>query len=123
MISFTCNNPGNNISKIKGKQMKRLTLIPLELLFWVFALVGLGFAEPEIHGQVQHFTLCPLANMGIDWCPGCGLGRSITQFLNGNIEASLAHHWLGIPALFIILLRVWTLFKMEFRRFKNYKLI
>lgn len=103
--------------------MKRLTLIPLELLFWVSALLGLAFAEPEIHGHVHHFTLCPLANMGIEWCPGCGLGRSITQLLNGNIEASLAHHWFGIPAVLIILFRVWALFKLELNKFKGYKLI
>ena len=103
--------------------MKRLTSVPLELLFWVSAFLGLAFAEPEIHGQVQHFTLCPLANLGIKWCPGCGLGRSITQLLNGNVEASLAHHWFGIPALFIILLRIRVLFKMELQRVKGYKLI
>ncbi|MEJ7557001.1 MAG: DUF2752 domain-containing protein [Pedobacter sp.] len=100
--------------------MKRLGSIPLELLFWVASLIGLALAEPEIHGHAQHFTLCPLANLGFQWCAGCGIGRSITQLFQGNIEESLAHHWFGIPALTIILFRIWTLSKL---RFKSYKLI
>ena len=96
--------------------MKYFKSFPIELFFWTTALVLLATSNAHEH----HFTLCPLANLGYEgWCPGCGLGRSITQLLNGNIEASLAHHWFGIPALFIILLRVWALLRMEFKRFKK----
>jgi len=103
--------------------MKWFTSIPVEFLFWVAALVGLAITEPEIHGHVHHFTLCPLANLGMEWCPGCGIGRAITQLLHGNIEASLAHHWFGIPALLIIFCRVWTLLRMQLRSYKYYKII
>jgi hypothetical protein len=103
--------------------MKRLSLMPVELLFWVASLIGLALAEPEIHGHVHHFTLCPLANMGIQWCAGCGIGRSITQLLHGNIEESLAHHWFGIPALAILLFRIRTLGKLQLKSYKNFKFI
>lgn len=93
--------------------MKTLGHIPLELVFWVLALVMLATAAPVEPGHVHHFTLCPLANMGFDWCPGCGIGRSITQLFHGNVSASIAHHWFGIPALVIILCRIVALIKLR----------
>lgn len=92
--------------------MKTLSHIPLELGFWVLALVMLATAAPVEPGHAQHFTLCPLANMGFDWCPGCGIGRSITQLFHGNVAASIGQHWFGIPALGIILWRIVVLIKL-----------
>jgi len=103
--------------------MKMLTYIPVELIFWVAALTGLFLAEPEVQKHMDHFTLCPLANLGMTWCPGCGIGRSITQLLHGNLEASLAFHWFGIPALVIILCRIWSLLAWHMKNYKEYKLI
>lgn len=73
------------------------------------ALILLYCSRPGTH----HFTLCPLANMGFDWCPGCGLGRSIALLLHGEVEASLATHWLGIPALLVLMHRVYILIKQQ----------
>ncbi|RZK71849.1 MAG: DUF2752 domain-containing protein [Pedobacter sp.] len=95
--------------------MKRLSHTPVELLFWVAALLMLAIAEPELPSQAHHFTICPLANLGISWCPGCGIGRSITQLLHGNLEESFAHHWFGVPALIIISTRVWSLSKLQLK--------
>ena len=103
--------------------MKRLTYIPLELLFWVSALIGLAVAKEEIHGHGSHSTLCLLANLGFDWCPGCGIGRAITHLLHGNLEASFAHHMLGVPALIIILFRIRELIMLQVKWYKNYKLL
>ncbi|WP_229738715.1 DUF2752 domain-containing protein [Parapedobacter pyrenivorans] len=69
------------------------------------ALILLYFSNPHSH----HFTLCPLENAGIDWCPGCGLGRSISLFMHGEIQASFRMHWLGIPAFFVIAHRIYRL--------------
>ena len=93
--------------------MKTLSHISLELVFWILALVLLATATPVELGQVHHFTLCPLANMGFDWCPGCGIGRSITQLFHGNVSASIGQHWFGIPALAIILYRIVVLIKLS----------
>lgn len=75
---------------------------PLELLIWISALVILAFNNPAAH----HYTLCPLNQLGFTWCPGCGLGRSISSLLNFDISTSFKHHWFGIPALIILLNRI-----------------
>ncbi|HEY4197532.1 MAG TPA: DUF2752 domain-containing protein [Mucilaginibacter sp.] len=86
--------------------IKRLFSKYLELIFWVAALTALAFTDPA---GAAHFSLCPLKVMGITWCPGCGLGHSISWLFRGNITNSFHAHWLGIPALLIILYRVYTL--------------
>lgn len=93
---------------IKGKYF--------ELFFWIFALVLLAMANPNEH----HFTLCPLANLGIDWCPGCGLGRSISALFHANIDESLRYHWFGIPALALILYRIYRLTTVLIIKRKTY---
>lgn len=85
--------------------MKYINSFPIELAFWLIALVLLATANPHEH----HFTLCPLANLGFDWCPGCGLGRSITALFHGDVKASFGHHWFGIPALLLIGHRIYQL--------------
>jgi hypothetical protein len=51
--------------------------------------------------------------MGITWCPGCGLGHSIAFLLHGDVRNSFHAHWLGIPALLIILYRIVDLVKQR----------
>jgi len=77
-----------------------------ELTFWVSALIALGISYPT---QTTHFTLCPLKLMGITWCPGCGLGHSIAFLLRGDVRNSFHAHWMGVPALIIILYRIYDL--------------
>lgn len=88
----------------------------VEIVFWVLALILLATADPHEH----HFTLCPLANLGFDWCPGCGLGRSITAIFNADLSASFRYHWFGIPALLIILYRIYQLGKQLIIKQNNY---
>jgi hypothetical protein len=77
-----------------------------ELVFWIAALIALAVTDPA--GKV-HFSLCPLKAMGITWCPGCGLGHAISWLLRGDIRNSWHAHWFGIPALIIILYRIYDL--------------
>ena len=84
--------------------------LPVEGICWVMALTLLYFSDPYSH----HFTLCPLENIGLEWCPGCGLGRSIALFMRGEIDASFSMHWLGIPAFFILIARIYTLSKITY---------
>jgi hypothetical protein len=74
------------------------------------ALIALGVSHPT---QAAHFTLCPLKLMGITWCPGCGLGHSIAFLLHGDLRKSFHAHWLGGPALIIILYRVCDLIRQS----------
>ncbi|WP_295793384.1 DUF2752 domain-containing protein [Mucilaginibacter sp.] len=81
-----------------------------ELAFWVVALIALAIANPT---DQSHFSLCPLKLMGITWCPGCGLGHSISFLFHGDIKSSFHSHWLGIPALGMILYRVYALARLR----------
>lgn len=98
--------------------MKYIKSFPIELTFWILALVLLATANPHEH----HFSLCPLANLGITWCPGCGLGRSITALFHGDVSASFSHHWFGIPALILICYRIYQLTKQLFNKQKEINL-
>ena len=51
--------------------------------------------------------------MGFNWCPGCGLGHSIAFLLHGDIRNSWHAHWLGVPALVIIVYRIVELVRMN----------
>jgi hypothetical protein len=77
-----------------------------EALIWVSALVFLAVSNPAVH----HYTLCPLDNLGISYCPGCGLGRSVGYFFRADIKSSLLSHPLGIPAIILLIYRSVTIF-------------
>ncbi|MEO8793844.1 MAG: DUF2752 domain-containing protein [Daejeonella sp.] len=89
--------------------------LKFELIFWISGFLVLLNIDPAIH----HFTLCPLENLGFSWCPGCGLGRSIAFLFHGNIQESINQHWFGIPALAIILHRIFQLSKQQFTNFSK----
>lgn len=95
---------------------------PLELAFWLTAMVLLATAQPHSHHSGDHFTFCPLANMGIKWCPGCGLGRSITQLFHGHFKESIEMHWFGIPATLLIFYRIGILIRLIKKNKKGFKL-
>lgn len=102
------------------KSVARFLYSRSELLFWSGALVALAFSSPEGH----HYTLCPLSNLGFQYCPGCGLGRSVSCALHGNITGSIEWHPLGIFAIGVILHRIVTLIKysIKFNHQKHYGL-
>lgn len=74
-----------------------------EAFLWIGALGFLLIINPHI--QSEH-SLCLFKNLGFDFCPGCGLGRSILLLFQGDLTGSVRMHPLGIPALVIILLRI-----------------
>jgi hypothetical protein len=79
-----------------------LRYFPIEAILWTAALIALWVMDPT----TSHFAICPIALAEFDWCPGCGLGRSINLFLHGEVRASLAQHPLGIFALILLSYRV-----------------
>jgi len=88
--------------------------IEWEAVFWIAGLLYLAFINPY---QTQQFSICPFHNMGITFCPGCGLGRSISFFYHGDIIHSLKSHPMGIIAFFLISYRIITLSRKMFRNF------
>ena len=79
-----------------------LRKLNIELIFWIGGLIYLALMNPS----EAHFTLCPIKNLGFTFCPGCGLGHSISCLFHGQIKESFHHHPLGIFALIVILKRV-----------------
>ncbi|MDO8967787.1 DUF2752 domain-containing protein [Algoriphagus sp.] len=85
-----------------------LNRFPLELVFWIGSIIAILMLDPH---SGSHLSLCPLSQLGIDWCPGCGLGRSMSLLAHGEFEASLSMHPLGILAYGVIFHRIWNLVK------------
>jgi hypothetical protein len=81
---------------------------PVELIFWIGSLIVILTINPNVG---NHFSICPLDNLGLTWCPGCGLGRSMNLLANGDIQASWSMHPLAMLAFVVIFHRIWTLIK------------
>jgi hypothetical protein len=60
-----------------------------------------------------HYSFCLFKVLGFNFCPGCGLGHSISYLFHGEVRASLSAHPLGIFAVIIILLRIFKLFQLH----------
>lgn len=93
-------------------------LFDFETFIWISGLIFLYLIN--VNGS-SHFTFCPLKNLGINFCPGCGLGRSIHYFLHLEIMKSFQSHPLGIFAFFILLNRIIFLLKENFIKEKLLK--
>jgi len=81
-----------------------------ELSAWITALVLLASMDPN---NSTHYSFCIFKFFGISFCPGCGLGHSISYLFHGNISASFSAHPLGIFALAVILWRIFQLSKLH----------
>src|SRR6478735_5876220 len=80
-----------------------VTKFPREAAIWISGLVALAFLDPA---HTSHVTICPIALLGFDFCPGCGLGRSISWLFHGSLQDSLRMHPLGIVALSVLVHRI-----------------
>jgi len=87
--------------------------VGLEAWVWLGGLTYLALIDPA---ACNHFSFCGLRLLGIEHCPGCGLGRSISFLLRGDLAQSFETHWLGIPALLILIHRIYSLFRSAGRR-------
>ncbi len=92
--------------------------IGLETLVWISALVYLAIYNPYVRSE---FTFCPFSNLGFHNCPGCGLGRSVSFLLHGDVRLSIQTHILGIPATVLLLYRTVSLLNqaVKGRGFQN----
>ena len=79
-----------------------------EAVTWAAGITGLAILDP---GGETHFSLCIFNWLGISFCPGCGLGHSISWLLHGDPVRSLQAHPLGIFAMIILIYRIFKLTK------------
>jgi hypothetical protein len=82
----------------------------LEAWIWITALLLLAATNPDHQG---HFSLCAFKNMGFDYCPGCGLGHSISMLFRGRVTDSFTTHPLGIFAIIMLIYRCYALLKPQ----------
>jgi hypothetical protein len=87
--------------------------INLEAIVWLGGLLALALMNPD---NAQHYSLCIFKNLGLSFCPGCGLGHSISYFLHGDLVHSLQAHPLGVIATIILVSRSISLLRMSFIR-------
>jgi len=87
-----------------------LRKVPLELLFFSTALLLLYFMDVA----KPHHSFCPLDRIGFDFCPGCGIGRSLHYFMHGDFNKSWQMHPLGFFAFFVIIFRICGLTRKTF---------
>lgn len=96
------------------KLIRLWKIVGFEASVW---LLGLFYLALIYSPSETHFTICPLANLGLDFCPGCGLGHSISYLFRGDFTSSFHSHPLGIFALIIIAFRIITIIKNNWRRY------
>ncbi len=89
-----------------------------ELTVWIGALIYLALLNPY---EIHHFSLCPLKNFGFDFCPGCGLGLSISYLFHFEFVKSFQTHLIGSFALVIIIYRIFCLIKFNIKTIKVFK--
>jgi hypothetical protein len=91
----------------------------LEAFIWLAALISLAFHDPAS----AHYSLCPLRNLGIGFCPGCGLGHAISYFFHGEVMMSLETHPLGIIAVILLSYRIISIVRKNFLFQKSHNLL
>ncbi len=102
---------------MKSDFKKFFGLFNPEALIWISGLILLALLKVD---NSSHFTICPFKNIGIDFCPGCGLGKSIHYLLHLKIEQSLNAHPLGLFAFAVLVRRIYGLIISSFSDIKIY---
>jgi hypothetical protein len=90
--------------------MRLVKRINIELIVWTTGIIYLAVINPE----KSHFSFCLFKLMGIEHCPGCSLGNSISYLLHGEIAKSWETHFLGIFAFIVIVLRIIQLIRINY---------
>ena len=106
-----------NLKERKHHIYKIISSFGFETTVWMGGLLFLAFINNPAD---VHFTICPLANFDWEFCPGCGLGNSITYLFQGNFTGSFYSHPLGLLAVIILLIRIIHLIKFNWSRNGKY---
>lgn len=87
-----------------------------EAAFWATGLLFVACSDP-LHPVLP--SVCLFDRMG-DWlgiafCPGCGLGRSVGWLARGDFGASWQAHPLALPAVFVLAAHITRLLRTAVR--------
>lgn len=74
-----------------------------EAICWSSAILIISLASMD--GP----SLCFFKLAGIPFCPGCGLAHAMQEAIYLNFRDSLSHHPMGLPAVLILLYRIYIL--------------
>jgi len=102
------------VNVLLKKRFKILKAIDFEAAVWLGGLLYLTFINPY---DTEHLNFCLFSLAGIENCPGCGLGKSISMIFRGDIIGSLNTHPLGIPAVILISKRIFQLTRNKIKKF------
>lgn len=101
---------------MRQKIFSFIKYLNLEALIWIAGLTFLAFFNTSDH----HLTICPIKNSGFSFCPGCGLGQSISYIFKLEFVRSFTTHPFGVPALLILTHRIILLIANSYYTYKHY---
>lgn len=96
-----------------GEPFKYYFFLHFEWIVLLSGLLLMAFMDPF----TQAASFCPIDRLGFDFCPGCGLGKSVALAARGYLSASLQSHPLGFLAIVVIIGRICSIYR------RNYNLI
>jgi hypothetical protein len=81
-----------------------------EAWMWIIGLGALVLLAPSLENTV---SICIPKALGVDFCPGCGLGASIGHLVRGELVESWLAHPLAVPTVAILIGRIIHLARQE----------
>lgn len=90
---------------MRKRKLSPLRLSP-EAFVWTAGLIALAATDPAAEGLVQG---CLFRWLGVEACPGCGLGHAVAHLFRGAFIASFEAHPLGGFAVLVLVARIITL--------------
>ncbi len=82
-----------------------------EAMVWIGALVLLAIMNPYSNEP----SLCIFHQFGIESCPGCGLGHSISAAFRGQFTRSFEMHPLGMVTIGVLFARIIAVFRQNYK--------
>tara|TARA_R100001143_G_scaffold63603_2_gene73712 strand:- start:50811 stop:51152 length:342 start_codon:yes stop_codon:yes gene_type:complete len=96
----------NNTAKRSINSLKKNFFLHFEWIVLLSGLLLMAFLDPFSNAP----SYCILDRLGLNFCPGCGLGKSIAHTFRGDLHASMQAHPAGIFAILVIFGRVLSIF-------------
>jgi hypothetical protein len=90
----------------KERSVKKNFFLHFEWLALGAFLIVPAFIDPEVHTV----SYCLFQNIGIEFCPGCGLGRSVAYIYRANLTASFQMHPAGLLMVMVLVSRIIQIF-------------